>query len=169
MGKSLEIQADEPNSLQPGMESNVHRAALVPCVMSGDSLELVAAWSGLNSHRIGVNAGAVIERRKRVRTRLHWPVLMFRDRPDSDAIESVTRDLSSSGFYCLTRVPLNEGEQLICSIKIPTHDPHGKHLERTLECRVHVMRVVPQESGDSFGVACRIEDYHLSHIHAAAV
>jgi hypothetical protein len=26
--------------------------------------------------------------------------------------------------------------------------------------------VVSQESPDSFGVACRIEDYHLSHIHA---
>ena len=90
---------------------------------------------------------------------------MFRDKPGSEAIESVTRDLSSSGFFCLMRGPLTEGEYLVCSIKIPTHDPHGKHLERTLECRVQVLRVVPQESGDSYGVACRIEDYHLSHTH----
>ena len=107
---------------------------------------------------------AMVERRKKVRTRLHWPVLLFRDKPGSDAIESVTRDLSSSGFYCWTRIQLVEGEQLICSIKIPTHDPHGKQLERTLECSVHVLRVVPQESNDSFGIACRIEDYHLSHL-----
>jgi hypothetical protein len=130
--------------------------------MSGDSLELVAAWSGLAG-----NSGAVVERRKRVRTRLHWPVLLFRDKPGADAIESVTRDLSSSGFFCLAGVPLVEGEKLVCSIKIPTHDPHGKHLERTLECTVQVLRVLPQESSDSYGVACRIEDYHLSHIHSS--
>ena len=95
-------------------------------------------------------------------------MLLFRDRPGSDAIESVTRDLSSSGFFCLMRAQLMEGERLVCSIKIPTHDPHGKHLERTLECRVQVLRVVPQESTDSFGVACRIEDYHLSDVPLAA-
>jgi len=132
--------------------------------MSGDSLELVAAWGGFPNSIAG-NSGGTIERRKRVRTRLHWPVLMFRDRPGSAAIESVTRDLSSSGFYCVMRDELVEGEWLVCSIKIPTHDPHGKHLERTLECRVQVLRIVPQESRDSFGVACRIEDYHLSHLH----
>ena len=85
--------------------------------------------------------------------------------PGSDAIESVTSDLSSSGFFCVMRAQLVEGERLVCSIRIPTHDPHGKHLERTLECRVHVLRVIPQESSDSFGVACRIEDYHMSHVH----
>lgn len=131
--------------------------------MSGDSLELIDAWGGL-PNGIGLNAAAIPERRKRVRTRLHWPVLMFGDRQGTENIESVTRDLSSGGFYCLTRVPLFEGEQLVCSIKIPTHDPHGKNLERTLECRVRVVRVAPQESGDLFGVGCRIEDYHLSQL-----
>ena len=134
------------------------------CIMSGDSHELVAAWNGLTNGD-GDSPGTIVERRKKARTRLHWPVLLFRDRPGSDAIESITRDLSSSGFYCWTRIQLVEGEQLICSIKIPTHDPHGKQLERILECSVHVLRVVPQESNDSFGVACRIEDYHLSHLH----
>ena len=131
--------------------------------MSGDSLELVAAWRGLTNGN-GVDSASLTERRKRVRTRLHWPVLMFRGYPGSDVVESVTCDLSSSGFYCLSQLRLTEGEQLVCSIRIPTHDPHGKHLERTLECRVRVTRVVPQESADSFGVACRIEDYHLSEI-----
>ena len=56
--------------------------------MSGDSLELVAAWSGLTNGIAG-NSGVVIERRKRVRTRLHWPVLMFRDRSGSEAIGAI--------------------------------------------------------------------------------
>src|SRR5258706_15034960 len=131
--------------------------------MPGDSLEVVSTSNCIASG-IGANAGVVHERRKRVRTRLHWPVLLFRAIPGSDAIDSVTKDLSSSGFFCLTRVQLAEGEKLVCSIKIPTHDPHGKHLERTLECRIQVLRVIPQETSGSFGIACRIEDCHLSHV-----
>ena len=144
------------------MEANVQRPSST-LTMSGDSVELIDAWGRL-PNGIGWNDAAIAERRKRVRTRLHWPVLMFGDRQGTQNIESVTRDLSSSGFYCLTQVPLFEGEQLVCSIKIPTHDPHGKNLERTLECRVRVVRVAPQESGDLFGVGCRIEDYHLSQL-----
>src|SRR4051812_27968784 len=102
------------------MASNVLLPRLVPCAMSGDSLELVAAWSGPTNGIAGIS-GSALERRKRVRTRLHWPVLMFCDKPGSEAIESVTRDLSSSGFFCLMRGPLTEGEYLVCSIKIPTH------------------------------------------------
>jgi hypothetical protein len=130
--------------------------------MSGDFLELVDTWGGLPTSS-GVKAAAV-ERRKRARTRLHWPVLIFREGAGDANIASVTRDLSSSGFYCMTRVRLLEGEQLVCSIKIPTHDPQGKDLERTLDCTVRVVRVVPQDSGDLFGVACRIEDCHLSQL-----
>jgi hypothetical protein len=132
--------------------------------MPGDSFELISAWTGPASSISGT-CGPVIERRRRVRTRLNWPVLLFRDRSGSEAIESVTRDLSSSGFFCLTRVQLAVGERLVCSIRIPTHDPDGKHLERTLECRVQVLRVVPQGSNEIFGIACCIEDYHLSHVH----
>jgi hypothetical protein len=133
--------------------------------MPGDCLEVVSTSNCIASG-IGANAGVVHERRMRVRTRLHWPVLLFRAIPGSDAIDSVTKDLSSSGFFCLTRVQLAEGEKLVCSIKIPTHDPHGKHLERTLECRIQVLRVVLQDARDVFGVACRIEDYNLSHVHS---
>jgi len=146
------------------MELNVH-SSLVPIHMSGDSLEVTEAWGGGMLDGVRLKVAGVTERRKRVRTRLHWPVLMFRERQGAEHVETVTRDLSSNGFYCLTRIQLVEGEQLVCSIKLPTHDPHGKILQQTLECRVRVLRVVPQESGDSFGVACRIEDYHLSHVH----
>ena len=164
MCNSLEVSAKRSAEPLSRLWKRTCSRRLVPFVMSGDSLELVSAWSGLTNGN-GGNSGIIMERRKRVRTRLHWPVLLFRNRPGSEAIESVTRDLSSSGFFCVTRVQMIEGEQLICSIKIPTHDPHGKHLERTLECRVSVLRVIPQESSDTFGIACRIEDYHLSHLN----
>jgi hypothetical protein len=129
--------------------------------MSGDSLELVSVWGG-PANGMGMKSGTIFERRKRARTRLHLRVFMFRN-GGAEAVESTTRDLSSTGFYCMSRVQFAVGEELACSLKIPTHDPYGKHLERNLECKIRVMRVVPQESADLFGIACRIEDYHISH------
>src|SRR5215831_15603715 len=111
--------------------------------MFGDSLELVPTLDG-RPNSASVKQGALADRRKRTRTRLHLPILIFRNRPGTGAVESTTRDLSSSGFYCVSRVQFAVGEQLICSLKIPTHDPNGKQLERKLECRVRVVRVVPQ-------------------------
>ena len=100
------------------------------------------------------------ERRERIRAPLHWHILLFRNQA-AEAIESLTRDLSSSGFFCLTKTPLTPGEVLTCTLRVPTHDPNGKHLERSLECRARVVRVQAQPEG-TFGVACQIEDYHFA-------
>jgi hypothetical protein len=104
------------------------------------------------------------ERRKRTRTRVHWPVLLFRNRV-AEAITSMTVDLSSSGFYCIAAVPFVPGEVLICTLKVPSHDPNGKHLERNLECKVRVIRVQSEGADNSnFGVACLIEDYRFTDL-----
>ena len=130
--------------------------------MSGDSLELVSAFGGLSD---GVSVRYTLpERRKRARSRLRLSVLMFRDCAGTDVVESTTCDLSSNGFYCLSHVQFAVGERLVCSLKIPTHDPDGKHFEQNLECTVRVIRVVPRGSGDLFGIACQIDDYHVSQI-----
>jgi hypothetical protein len=130
--------------------------------MSANPLELFSAYGGLSKPAELQNPVA-FERRKRARTRLHWPVLLFRNHT-AEAIESLTRDLSSGGFYCVAKTRFTPGELLICTLKVPTHDPNGKHLERSLECKVRVMRVESQDEEDTFGVACRIEDYHLAHV-----
>jgi hypothetical protein len=135
--------------------------------MSGEIFDLAAASQGATAIA-HIQPRTASDRRKRARTRLHWPVLMFRHKHGSDAVESTTRDLSSSGFYCLTDVPLREGEDLVCSIKIPTHDPQGKHLECALECKVRVVRVVPGAAGDLFGIGCRIETYRFRRGHTKA-
>jgi len=44
---------------------------------------------------------------------------------------------------------------------------NGKHLERTLECKVRVMRVAKQEKESVLGVGFRIEDYHFAHTQVA--
>jgi hypothetical protein len=128
--------------------------------MSSESLDVLRAARTVSAGS-GINYNGVTERRKRVRTRLHWAVFLFRESPVEVVAESVTRDLSSNGFYCTSAAPVGVGERFRCSIRVPTHDPRHKQLERTLDCRVRVMRVVPQETG-GFGVACQIEDYQLS-------
>ena len=89
---------------------------------------------------------------------VHWPVLFFRDHA-ADAVESVTRNLSSGGFYCLSRLPFACGEPLICALKVPAHDPMGTERILALECRVRVVRCEPAAAEGFFGIACRIEDY----------
>jgi hypothetical protein len=103
------------------------------------------------------------ERRKRPRIQVHWPVLLFRNHA-ADAVVSTTLNLTSIGFYCLSAVPFAPGETLMCTLKVPVHDPSGKHFDRNLECRVRVLRVDTQSSEGKFGLACQIDDYHLADL-----
>ena len=100
------------------------------------------------------------ERRERARTKVHWPVLLLR-RDAPYAIETVTQNLSSKGFYCCTAESLTPGQLLFCKLKVPAYDPNGNGRALTLECTVVVMRAEARADG-LFGIACRIEDYHLS-------
>jgi hypothetical protein len=129
--------------------------------MSANPLELFWAYDGLDKPTEAKKPHPH-ERRKCARTRLHWPVLLFLS-DAADAIQTFTRDLSSGGFYCMSTVPVTPGETLICTLRVPTYDPDGKHLERSLECKVRIMRVEPQDDSAVFGVACRIEDYRFAH------
>jgi PilZ domain len=101
------------------------------------------------------------ERRQRVRTSVHWPVLLFRSQR-ADAVESLTLDLSVSGFYCLSATPFAIGESLVGVLKMPAHNPNGRETECHLECRVQVVRVDANVAEGQFGVACRIEDYRFA-------
>jgi PilZ domain len=103
---------------------------------------------------------AAPERRRRVRSSVHWPVILFRNGEGEEAIETITRDLSSSGFYCLSRKPFTVGELLVCALLVPTEDPAGR--ESRLECRVLVVRVEEDAATGQYGIACRTEDYRLS-------
>jgi hypothetical protein len=78
----------------------------------------------------------------------------------ADAIETVTQNLSSTGFYCFSAVPLTPGDPLLCRLKVPAYGPNGEENTLALECRVVVMRAEAATDG-VFGVACRIEDYRL--------
>ena len=128
--------------------------------MSANPLEAFTAYAALNKPaELGHQFAP--ERRRWVRTKVHWPVLLFRNH-SAEAVATSTQNLSSGGFYCLCQTPFILGEILICALKVPTHDPAGKALERQLECTVRVVRVEPDPEQGCFGVACRIEDYHFT-------
>jgi hypothetical protein len=133
--------------------------------MLGNPLEFFAISAGPDTTTEPPDADRV-ERRQRVRTRVHWRVLLFRNQT-SEAVESLTQDLSSHGFYCLSRDPFTPGERLHCTLRVPAHDPGGDEAERTLDCLVRVMRVDPAAVEKFYGIACRIEDYRLAHGNSA--
>ena len=128
--------------------------------MSANPREL---FSVIASSGKPLGGGAVhpAERRKRVRTKVHWTILLFQDQA-RQAVETVTRDLSSSGFYCLSGIPFGPGEVLICSLKVPTYEPF--RIERTmqLECRARVVRCEAGAADGLYGIACQIEDYRFA-------
>ena len=115
----------------------------------------------------GASASAVLEhgqqreRRACVRTKLRWSVLL-QDR-HGNWVESVTENLSSHGFHCLSHAPFSCGDLLLCWLTIPTHDPTRATRTLLLECDVRVVRTEAAPTEGLFGVACRIENYRFAH------
>lgn len=99
------------------------------------------------------------ERRRWPRAPLSWRVQLFSS--TEKVVESMTRDLSSDGFYCLSPVPFPISERLVCILSMPAHDPHSKHRDLPLHCRVRVVRIDAGGEEGMVGIACRIEDYQI--------
>ena len=105
------------------------------------------------------------ERRKRKRIALHWPIRLFRD-PAMPSVQSTTENLTSNGFYCVSREPFQLGERLECIIAIPAGSFGYAESPMCLQCRVRIARVEDQRDG--FGLGCYIEDYDLlTNVRAA--
>ena len=98
------------------------------------------------------------ERRKRKRVALRWPVRLFRD-PATPSVESTTENLTSNGFYCVSRESFHLGERLECIIAIPAGSFGYAESPIRLQCRVRVTRI--EDQGEGFGLGCYIEDYDL--------
>ena len=108
------------------------------------------------------------ERRKRVRTMLHWPIVIIGINA-VEGIESTTHNLSSTGFFCFSNRRLELGEAIFCTFRVPSHDPEGKERLWILECRAHVRRVEPASRDGLFGLACEFEDYRLLSSHHTSI
>jgi hypothetical protein len=88
---------------------------------------------------------------------VHWRVRLFRQ-SGRHSVDSTTENLSSEGFYCISRNKFKTGDWLRCEIVIPkaTLDLDAPIV---LECRVTVRRVEHLEG--CFGLGCHIEDYSV--------
>ena len=100
------------------------------------------------------------ERRRRFRARVHWPVQFHRhDMQDMPATE--TKDVSSDGFYVLSRTRFAPGELVDCTLRIPAHRPLSPGGTVPVRCKVRIIRVEDADSRGFHGLGCRIEDYQF--------
>jgi hypothetical protein len=97
------------------------------------------------------------DRRNRRRLAVHWPVRLF-GQIGRKSLESTTENLSSEGFYCISRIEFKTGERLRCQI-IMSAATLGLDTPIVLECRVTIRRVEHLER--CFGLGCHIEDYSV--------
>jgi len=100
--------------------------------------------------------GPLSERRHHRRANLRCTLYIARSTA-TPLIKCKTENISSGGFYCISNETFTTGEWLRCTIMFP--DTGDESNTFALECTVEVLRVEPVGPGQSFGLACRIEDY----------
>jgi len=106
------------------------------------------------------------DRRKRPRMPARWTVYVSRE-SDSYPLETMTKDLSSEGFYCYTPERIPPGELLECTLMIPTHSK----TEGPLCLKGHVKVVRLESVGHGYGMGCQFRDYGIVtlNVHQSAV
>ena len=117
----------------------------------------------LGTNGSGRDGSRLSERRNRIRYSSQWRVCLWGP-PLTGVVETVTRNLSSGGFHCLSRVPLPINETVSCTLRIPIHERSRTDSELQLECSVQVVRVEPVDEDGFFGLGCRIEDYRFLRV-----
>ena len=110
--------------------------------------------------REGIEKPVTIERRRRVRAQVHWP-LCFSRPGTAEMVRTITQDLSSHGFYCIVNAGFVPGEMRECTLVVPTHHPNGGRPALPVLCKVRVIRVEVLGESGLWGVGCQIEDYRF--------
>ncbi len=84
---------------------------------------------------------------------VHWHV-SFSDGETQSALQSITQDVSSDGFYCVAKVAFVPGEIRTCMLELPAHPVR-------IYCKVRIIRVEALAERETYGIGCRIEDYRF--------
>jgi PilZ domain len=102
------------------------------------------------------------ERRRRPRLSLALPVVLTRPGTEA-AIDAMTENISSEGFYCHTASEFWTDEILNCEVSLPGDQVSSVPEDGLrLSCEVRVVRVVSRGAQQGFGVACHLEDYTMT-------
>jgi hypothetical protein len=99
------------------------------------------------------------ERRRRARLELSCAV---RVTTREQLVMGETKDISSDGLYCFVDRQFPEGEEVSASVVFPPLY-EGNPPAITLDMQLVVLRCEPNISNGSFGIACRVKDYHVEH------
>lgn len=99
-------------------------------------------------------------RRKSTRVSLHWTVYLARD-GSGPRWRTQTRNISPNGFYCVLGQLIEPGQKIECDIAVPVHNLRSPKEVAYLRCRAEVIRAENLASAGEFGLACRIEEYHI--------
>jgi PilZ domain len=99
------------------------------------------------------------ERRHRVREKVHWQILVLGG--PGGSVECMTENLSSEGIFFLSEMPVSCGEVLTCALRVPRYGSSACGV-LTVFCQARVVRSERAPDGNSFGIACQLEDYRCS-------
>jgi len=98
------------------------------------------------------------ERRQRDRLTLHCPVEVFVP-AEGRLCQAMTRNISSTGVYCVSSSAFSPGERLLCDIEITPRSCSLGTDAVYLDCVLEVVRL--ERTDAVFGMACRILRYVL--------
>lgn len=104
-------------------------------------------------------SGRTIERRRRQRIVVQWPVRLWK--LQQDPLDTHTVNVSSDGFFCICARALSPGETLPAVLEIPGSGTDHASQKLMLRCDVLVVRVETLSDTRKCGVACRILNYSV--------
>ena len=87
---------------------------------------------------------------------------------DQTRIDSITSDISTDGFLCLTPIPFEKGKLLVCMIAWPSHGRGVLDKLLVLGCDARVVRCEQDPDTGLYWTAFRIEDYECDHLRGVS-
>jgi len=105
-----------------------------------------------------IMTGEAVDRRRRPRLMLAYPVRLFRVGYGS-RVETKTENISCEGFYCITESFFSPGEKLDCEMVLTSESARPFDDPIILRCHAEVVRVERHQESATFGVGCRVGEY----------
>lgn len=103
--------------------------------------------------------GCIPERRKRERFRACWGVHLWKGA--GHAVDALTSDVSSGGFYIRCPEPFAPGNKITAFLEIPGGGADEGSPKLVLRCDVRVLRIETLADSCDWGLGCEILDYSL--------
>jgi hypothetical protein len=150
--------------LSIGMDWNVTCSFLAAGMPTSRRFDLDAILYGSPQMQASPSRQELHDRRRRPRIPARWKVYLSRE-SDAYRIETVTRDLSSEGFYCWIPEPILPGQTLSCMLMMPSLGSFGEQI--CLKGKIQVMRLENVKEG--YGIGCQIQEYNIVTIQAGQI